>query len=446
MTLPDIPYDLAAERAVLAAILHDRNAVTEVVAWLVPDHFYLEKHAWVYEAMLACYHRREPPDRANITSELERQGRYTAIGGSAFFYELFSAVGRISPTSVASYAANVEQAATARDLIAAGGEIAALGYTTARPLEDRIRDAEERLFAIGQRRRLTRDFVTMASVANDTLDWLASDDEAGLSTGFYDLDNVLGGGLQPGDLVILAARPSMGKTALALSLLDYIGITAKRPAQMFSLEMARRQLAVRLAAMRAGVDTQRIRPGRLSERDFRAIADALAAIALDHILVDDTPCEHIDAMRAKARRAAAQQRPELIIVDYLGLAEAGGDNRVQEVSRITRNLKAMAREIGCPVIALSQLSRAVEGRAVKVPMLSDLRDSGSVEQDADVVMFLHREEYYDKHTDKKGVAELHIAKNRNGPLGVVPLRFDARLTQFGNLDTYRAPEGYDYAA
>lgn len=443
MTYPEMPYDWPAERATLAALLTSHEAVAQVASWLHPDHFGKESHAWVYEAVLACYSRREPPDRANVTSELERRGRLADLGGLAFFYRLFQDAGRVHAGAVATYAANVEQAAAARKLIHTGGEITSLGYERGRPFDERLREAEERLFALGQKRRQGSDFVTMAQVANDTLDWLCSDEQAGLATGFLDLDDKLGGGPQPGELIILAARPGVGKTAMALSILDNVCVRFAQPAQLFSLEMSRRQLAVRLAAMRAGIDVQRVRPGRLRHDEQRRIADALAAIALDDVLVDDTPCEHIEAMRAKARRAAATVQPAIIVVDYLGLAEAGGENRVQQVSAITRNLKAMAREIGCPVLALAQLNRAVEGRASKVPMLSDLRDSGSVEQDADVVMFLYREEYHDKESAQRGVAELHIAKNRSGPQGVVPLHFDARLTRFSNLLRYDSPEGYD---
>lgn len=437
----DMPYNLTAERAILSVLLQHREAIHDVAGWLQPAHFYLEKHAWVYEAIVACYGRREPADRATVTSELERQGRYAPIGGAAFFYELFTAAGRVSAGSVAAYAATVEQAAAARDLIATGGEITILGYDTARPLDERLREAEQRLFAIGQRRRLGRDFVTLSQVAAEVLDWLAGDDDPGLSTGFPDLDAILGGGFQPGDLVIVAARPSMGKTALALTLLYHICAERQHPAQLFSLEMSRRQLALRLVAMRSGMDVQRLRPGRMRAAEIQQATEALADIALSGVLVDDTPCEDILAMRAKARRAALEATPAVIIVDYLGLAEASGENRVQQVSAITRHLKAMAREIGCPVIALSQLSRAVEGRASKVPVLSDLRDSGSVEQDADTVLFLHREEYYDKAAPRGG-AEIHVAKQRNGPLGVVPLYFEARTTRFHSAATYAAPEGY----
>jgi replicative DNA helicase len=442
MAYPDLPFDLAAEHATLAALLTDKAAIAQVAHWLMPDHFYLEKHAWVYEAILACYSRREPPDKANVTSELERQGRFQPVGGLGFFYNLFRDAGRPNPAAIATYAANVEQTAISRQMVHLGGQIATLGYERGRPLEERQREAEEKVFALSQHRRIKRDFVTLSQVANDTMDWLCGDEPPGLATGFHDLDELLGGGPQPGDLIILAARPGMGKTALALSIIDNVCVRFAQPAQLFSLEMSRRQFAIRLAAMRGGVDVQRIRPGRLRPDEQRKIADALASLALDDVLVDDTPCEHIDAMRAKARRAAAETPPALIVVDYLGLAEAGGENRVQQVGYITRNLKAMAREIGCPVLALSQLSRAVEARASKVPMLSDLRDSGSVEQDADAVLFLHREDYYDPNTDRKGLAELHIAKNRSGPPGVVGLHFDARLTRFNNLSRYQPVEEY----
>jgi replicative DNA helicase len=428
MNPPTLPYDLQAERAALGAILLDRDAVTQVAGWLQPEHFYLEKHDLIYRAALACYSRREPPDLATVAAELRRQDQLELVGGASFLGELAAEV----PTAVhiEYYGRTVEETAAGRQLIQTGGKIAALGYDTTRPIGERIAGAEELVFNVGRRRKTGRDFVSFSQVANETLEWLTGDDSPGLLTGFYDLDDKLQG-LQPGDLVIIGARPSMGKTAMALALVDHICITLGQPAQIFSLEMNRRSLMVRLAAMRARIDVQRVRPGRLAADEMERFIDALSRLALDDLLVDDTPCEHIDAMRAKARRSAATVAPAMVVVDYLGLAEADGENRVQEVSKITRNLKAMARELECPVIALSQLSRAVEGRAVKVPTLADLRDSGSVEQDADIVMFLHRPEYYDKR-ERPGIAEVHIAKQRNGPLGTVELVFDGPRTQFLN--------------
>lgn len=447
---PDVPYDIGAEQATLVALLHDKEAAGVVASWLRPEHFYLEKHAWVYEAIQACYNRREPPDQTNVTSELHRLERLDAIGGLDFFYRLFRAVGRVNASGVASYAAKVEQTAADRMLIHVGGEITALGYERGRSHDERRREAEEKLFAVGQRRRMERDFVSLAQTAGDVVEWLSSDEEPGLPLGLPDLDRVLGGGLMPGELAILAARPSVGKTALALTILYHVCVQHAQPAQFFSLEMSRRQLAVRLAGMHSGIDVQRIRPRRLRGGEYQLVVDALAAIALDDVLVDDTPCEEVLAMRGKARRAAATTQPALIVVDYLGLAEGAGENRTQQVATITRNLKAMARELNVPVLALAQLNRAVEGRASKIPMLSDLRDSGAVEQDADVVMFLHREDYYDKATENRGSAEVHIAKNRSGPLGVVPLYFDAPTTRFRSMTTYQSPPGYgdeyDHAA
>lgn len=444
-----VPRDEIAERAVLGSVIRDPEAIGHVAGWLTAEHFYLEKHALIYEAMLACYHQGVAPVRHAVITELRRRVVTLPSGEERTAYDVVGGAGGIAaiagdgptPSRIAHYAEEVEAAAVGRALVETGAEITILGYDTRRPIGERIAAAEERLFRIGQRRRLARDFVTMAHVASETMDWLASDVEPGLPLGFPDLDDKLSGGLQPGDLCILAARPSVGKTSMALSILNSVCIEQGRPAQMFSLEMSRRQLAIRLAAMRAGLDVSKVRPGKLGEREMRLMAEALSQIALDGVLVDDTPCEHIDAMRAKARRAAAQTPPALIVVDYLGLAESDGENRVQEVSKISRHLKAMAREIGCPVLALSQLSRAVEGRAVKVPMLSDLRDSGAVEQDADQVMFLHRPGVYDQQVDAS-VTELHIAKNRNGPIGVVPLYFDGPRTQFRSLSHYSAPEGY----
>jgi replicative DNA helicase len=439
-----VPFDLPSERAVLGAILLDRDAIVAVAPWLPPDYFYLEKHAMVYEAMLACYNRREPPDLATVAAELRRQERLDLVGGIAFLAEIVAEV----PTAVhiEYYARAVESSAVRRRLIEAGGKIAAIGYDQTDDLESTLDKAEAELFNVSQRRS-TQDFVPIGQIVNQLFTQIESLQErrgevAGVATGYTDLD-ALTGGLQPSDLIILAARPSVGKTSLALSLAYNVALVGNHTVGVFSLEMSRDQLVQRILAMHTGIDMQRLRTGNLRGDELNLAFEGMGVLSELPIYIEDTPGLSITEVRSKARRLASETGVNLLMIDYLQLMSGRrSDNRVQEVSEISRGLKALAREINVPVIALSQLSRAVEGRQSHVPMLSDLRESGSIEQDADIVMFIYREELYDRETDKKGIAEIHIAKHRNGPLGVIPLRFEARTTQFQNLERYRAPEGY----
>jgi replicative DNA helicase len=439
-----VPFDLQAERATLGSILLDRDAIVVVAAWLPAEYFYLEKHALVYEAMLACYNRREPPDLATVAAELRRQERLDLVGGLALLGELAAEV----PTAVhiEYYARNVERTAVLRRLIEVGGKISTLGYDESEDLESTLDKAEAELFGVSQRRS-TQDFVPIGQIVNQLFTQIESLQErrgevAGVATGYTDLDE-LTGGLQPSDLIILAARPSVGKTSLALSLAYNVAFLANATVGVFSLEMSRDQLVQRILAMHTSIDMQRLRTGNLRADELNLAFEGMGVLSELPIYIEDTPGLSITEVRAKARRLHAEAGVDLLMIDYLQLMSGRRtDNRVQEVSEISRGLKALARELNVPVIALSQLSRAVEGRQSHVPMLSDLRESGSIEQDADIVMFIYREELYDKETDKKGIAEIHIAKHRNGPLGVIPLRFEARTTRFQNLERYRAPEGY----
>jgi replicative DNA helicase len=438
-----LPADINAERATLGSILLERDAIIVVAPWLPADYFYLEKHAWIYEAMLACYNRRVPPDISTVADELRRNERLDLVGGILYLSELTDDV----PTAVhvEYYARIVERTAVLRRLIEAGGKIAALGYDEQEDVEDTLDRAEAELFNVSQRRAM-EDFIHIRRVVDTYFEQITSLDEGqgdlvGVPTGYIDLDKITGG-LQRSDMIIIAARPSVGKTALALSLAYNIAIKAAHTVGIFSLEMSREQLVQRLLAMHTGIDTQRLRTGNISGH-LQTIIEAMGMLSEASLYIEDTPGLSIMEVRSRARRLRAQVGIDLLIVDYLQLMQARrSDNRVQEVSEISRGLKALARELNVPVIALSQLSRAVEGRVSHVPMLSDLRESGSIEQDADIVMFIYREELYDKETDKKGIAEIHIAKHRNGPLGVVPLRFENRTTTFQNLMRYAAPEGY----
>ncbi len=439
-----VPFDLQAERATLGAILLERDAIITIAPWLPSEYFYLEKHALIYEAMLACYNRREPPDLATVAAELRRQERLELVGGLGYLSDLAAEV----PTAVhiEYYARVVERTAVLRRLIEAGGKIAALGYDETADLDVTLDRAEAELFNVSQRRS-TQDFVAIGQVVNQLFTQIESLQErrgevAGVATGYPDLDG-LTGGLQPSDLIILAARPSVGKTSLALSLAYNVAFLSNATVGIFSLEMSRDQLVQRVLAMHTGIDMQRLRTGNLRSDELNLAFEGMGVLSELPIYIEDSPGLSITEVRSKARRLAAEVGVDLLMIDYLQLMSGRrSDNRVQEVTEISRGLKSLARELNVPVIALSQLSRAVEGRQSHVPMLSDLRESGSIEQDADIVMFIYREELYDKDTDKKGIAEIHIAKHRNGPLGVIPLRFEPRTTRFQNLERYRAPEGY----
>lgn len=432
----DIPHDLAAERAVLGSILLDREAIVVLAGWLPPEYFYLEKHAWVYEAALACFHRREPPDFATVAAELRRQERLELIGGLGFLGELLNDV----PTAahVEYYARSVERTAVRRRLIEAGGQIAALGYDERDALESTLDQAEQTLFTVSQRRG-AGELAHAGTLANEVFLHLSSEAEPALSTGLADLDRRVIG-WRPSRLYVVAARPGMGKTGFGLTTIAHCCRQGGR-ALLFSLEMDRAEVGMRLAAHLTGISSQAIEARSLSADQLGAVTDALGVFSEWGLLTSDIPAEHITALRGKARRAHAEKPIDLIVLDYLQLAEADGENRQQVIADIARGLKNLARELRVPVVALAQLNRAVEGRASKVPMLADLRESGEIEQAADAVLFLYRHEYYEPG-ERTGEAEIHIAKQRNGPLGLIPVRFDGPTTTFSDLERYREREGY----
>lgn len=438
-----LPSNIDAERATLGSILINREAIIAIAPWLPVAAFYLEKHAWIYEAMLACYNARIPPDIRTVSDELRRNDRLDAVGGIAYLADLVDSV----PTSyhVEYYAKIVERTSLLRQLIVAGGKIAALGYDEHEDIETTLDKAEATLFEISQRRS-TQDFVHIGQIIDtyyEQINYLQEHhgEVVGVPTGFRDMDEITGG-LQRSDLIILAARPSVGKTSFALSLAYNVATLSQATVGVFSLEMSREQLVQRLLALDTGISTHTLRTGHIRDTELQILMEAMGRLASTPIYIEDTPGLNVMEVRSKARRLQSEAGVDLIIIDYLQLlAGRRSDNRVQEVSEISRGLKSLARELNVPVIALSQLSRAVEGRTSHVPMLSDLRESGSIEQDADIVMFIYREELYDKETDKKGIAEIHIAKHRNGPIGVVPMRFEASTTRFMDL-SYRSPDGY----
>jgi replicative DNA helicase len=618
-----LPANIDAERATLGSVLINREAIIAIAPWLPATAFYLEKHAWIYEAMLACYNARIPPDIRTVSDELRRQDRLDGIGGIPYLADLVDSV----PTSyhVEFYARIIERTSLLRQLINAGGKIAALGFEENEDLEDVLDKAEATLFEVSQRRS-NQDFVHIGQIIDtyyEQINYLQEHhgEVVGIPTGFRDMDEITGG-LQRSDLIILAARPSVGKTSFALSLAYNVATISQASVGVFSLEMSREQLVQRLLSLDTGINVHSLRTGHMRDTELQMLMEAMGRLASSPIYIEDTPGLNVMEVRSKARRLQSEAGVDVIIIDYLQLlAGRRSDNRVQEVSEISRGLKALARELNVPVIALSQLSRAVEGRTSHVPMLSDLRESGcltgdtlvylpeqgiyrpicelvgqrgfevlaintdtwqfetrpvlrafstgvkpvykmttrlgrtiratanhkfltvdgwlrldeldttmrlalprvlpatddyqatmssaevagvatellqgvatvssvqlaqmvettqsevywdeivsiefdgeeevfdltveglhnfvannivvhnSIEQDADIVMFIYREELYDKETDKKGIAEIHIAKHRNGPIGVVPMRFEASTTRFMDL-SYRTPDGY----
>lgn len=435
------PHNIEAEQAVLGSLLIDRDAIIRVASFLRPDDFFRGAHAILYQALLDLYNRRTPADFVTVVDELERTGRLAEAGGVAYLTELLSVVP--SAVHVEYYARIVERTATLRRLINAGTEIVRLGFDERIEAEEAIERAERLIFDVSQR-RVDRDLVPVGQILEhffEKLDYIQHHrgQVIGVPTGFADLDK-LTGGLQRSDLIILAARPSVGKTSFQLSIAHHAAIRARKVVAIFSLEMSAEQLVQRLLAMETGVDTHRLRLGYIDEQEWDAISRAFGRLAEAPIFIDDTPGIGVMELRSKARRLMAEHGLDLVIVDYLQLMHSRrAENRVQEISEISRGLKALARELNVPVLALSQLSRAVETRSDHRPLLSDLRESGSLEQDADVVIFIYRDEIYNPDTDKRGIAEIIVAKHRNGPTDTVHLRFFERTARFADLELYREP-------
>jgi replicative DNA helicase len=431
------PQNIEAEQSVLGSILIDRDAIARVAGFLRPEDFYREAHRTIYQVTCDLFERREPADFVLVCDELERRGRLEQVGGPAYITSLINSV----PTAVnvEYYGRIVERCAILRRLITAAGQIAGVAYDNQHDAELAVDRAEQILFALTQRRR-AQDFVPISKVLTDYFDQieyvhLHRGQTFGVPTGFRKLDE-LTGGLQRSDLVVLAARPGMGKTSFALNIAAHAAQKGGVPVGVFSLEMSCEQLVQRLLCAEAGIDSHKLRTGYLEEDDFPRIASAMGSLNDLPIFIDDTPGISVMELRTKARRLQAEHDLGFVVVDYLQLMQGRmTDNRVQEVSEISRSLKSLARELNVPVLACSQLSRAVEQRQPKIPQLSDLRESGSIEQDADIVLFIYREELYDENTPKRGVAEIHIAKHRNGPLGKIDLHFAAHQTRFSDLET-----------
>lgn len=438
------PQNTEAEASLLGAILIDSDAVVKVADIVRPEDFYDERHARIYEAALQLYEKHSPIDVLTLSDQLKNTGMLDMIGGPSYLTELTNFVP--TATHADRYAEIVAQKGMRRRLIKASQSIAELGFDETQNLQELIENAETKLFEVSQQ-HIKQDISSIEHILSssfDRLDELHKDKGKlrGVPTGFRDLDNILAG-LQPSDLFILAARPSMGKTAFALNLAHNVAIKADMPVLLFSLEMSKEQLVDRLLAAEAGVNAWNLRTGNLTDEDFEKIGHAMGALSEAQIFIDDTPGITVSDMRTKARREAHQRPLGLIVVDYLQLMSGGsrfgGDaNRVQEISEISRGLKGIARELNVPVIALSQLSRSVESRSPQIPQLADLRESGSIEQDADVVAFIYREDYYNPETENKNIAKILIKKHRNGPTGDVDLYFDREKQRFRSLDTKHA--------
>ncbi len=436
------PHNMEAEQSVLGSLLIDRDAIIRVASYVKPEDFYISANGVIFQAILDLYNRREPTDFLTLSDELERRDALEDIGGVGYLSSLLNVV----PTAVhvEYYGRIVERTATLRRLIDAGTQIVGIGFQDNLDAEDAIDSAEQALFTVAQRRQ-TKDFQSIADVLDrffDRLDYLSQNrgEIVGIPSGFTDLDK-LTGGLQRSDLIILAARPSMGKSALALGMAYGAAVQHGMKVGFFALEMSAEQLVQRLLSTETGVDSHRLRLGQIDEGEWDRVSRAFGRLAEAQIFIDDSANASIMDIRSKARRLQAEHGLDLLIVDYLQLMSGRRtENRVQEISEISRGLKGIARELNVPVVALSQLSRAVETRADHKPMLSDLRESGSIEQDADIVMFIYREDKYEEDSDRKGIAELIVAKHRNGPVGTVNLRFFERHARFADLELYREPD------
>jgi replicative DNA helicase len=433
------PHNIEAEQSLLGSLLIDRDAIIKVASYVRSGDFYQSSNGTIYQAILDLYNRREPTDFVTLTDELARRERLDVVGGISYISSLLTTV----PTAVhvEYYGRIVERTATLRRLIDAGSEIVAIGYRDGVEVEDALDNAERALFAVSEARQ-TRDFQSISEVLDrffDQIDYMQQHrgEVVGVATGFADLDQ-LTGGLQRSDLIIVAARPSMGKTAFALGIAYGAAIQHGKTVGVFSLEMSAEQLVQRLLSTETGVDSHRLRLGQIDDNEWDRISRAFGRLSEANIFIDDSASAGIMDIRSKARRLQAEHGVDLIIVDYLQLMTGRRtENRVQEISEISRGLKGLARELNIPVVALSQLSRAVETRSDHRPMLSDLRESGSIEQDADIVMFIYREEKYDETTDKKGIAEIVVSKHRNGPVGSINLRFFEQTARFADLELYR---------
>lgn len=439
------PNNKEAEQSVLGSILIDKDSMIKVSDLIVPDDFYYDSHKMIYGAMLDLYNRHDPIDLLTLANLLEERKQIQTVGGPAYLAELTSSV----PTAshIFKYAQIVKNKATLRKMVQVGSVISSFGYTEDEEISGLLEKSEKEVFGISQT-FLKDKFVHLRDILDGRFEEFTKlhmadekDKIKGIPTGFKGLDRIVSG-FQPSDLVILAARPSMGKTALALSIAINAAIKGekKKSVGIFSLEMSKEQLVDRLFCSILGVDSWKLQHGKLNDREFEMMGSAMDTLNSAPIFIDDSVGASIAEVRAKARRLQMEHGLDMLIVDYLQLMSTGNNayagNRVQEISEISRSLKALGRELHIPIVALSQLSRAVEMRNPKIPQLADLRDSGSIEQDADVVMMMYRKDYYEENLpeDEKGITDIFIKKHRNGPIGNTELRFDKQRMQFFDID------------
>lgn len=428
------PQNVDAEESILGGILLDPEAIGRVADLLVAEAFYINDHKEIYKAALALHHQAKPTDLMSVTTWLYDHELLEKVGGQSKLAQLVDRT--VSAVNIDRFAALVIDKYLRRQLIEAGNEIVQLGYETSLELEIVLDQSEQKIFGLTQKRpqqglvpisdTLIQAFKEIESRQQDTA-------LPGIPSEFYDLD-AMTGGFQRSDLIIIAGRPSMGKTSFAVGMAR--NIAENLPVAIFSLEMSKEQLGLRLLASEAGIESNYLRTGRISQNQWGALSHALGTLSELPIYIDDTANQTVMQMRSQVRRLLAEKGGELglVLIDYLQLMEgSGSENRVQELSRITRSLKGLARELNVPVIALSQLSRGVEARTNKRPMMSDLRESGAIEQDSDLIIMLYRDEYYNENTPDRGIAEIIITKHRNGPTGVVKLLFDPQFTRFRNL-------------
>ncbi|NGP45217.1 replicative DNA helicase [Bacillaceae bacterium SIJ1] len=435
------PQNTEAEQAVLGAVFLDPASLTTASEIVVPEDFYKTTHQRIFETMLVLAEKNEPVDLVTVTSELADHKILEEIGGVSYLTQLADA----APTAanIEYYARIVEEKSILRRLIRTATDIIEDGYTRDDEVESVLSDAEKHIMAVSNRKN-TGQFQQIKDVLVETYDNIEllhtrQGDITGIPTGFSELDRMTAG-FQRSDLVIVAARPSVGKTAFALNIAQNVGIHAEENVAIFSLEMGAQQLVMRMLCAEGNIDAQRLRTGKLTPDDWQKLTMAMGSLSNAGIFIDDTPGIRVNDIRAKCRRLKMEHGLGMILIDYLQLIQGNarsGENRQQEVSEISRSLKALARELEVPVIALSQLSRGVESRQDKRPMMSDIRESGSIEQDADIVSFLYRDDYYDKESESENIIEIIIAKQRNGPVGTVELAFVKEYNKFVNLEVRR---------
>ncbi len=429
------PHSVEAEQSVLGSILLDKDAMISVSETLIPEDFYKEAHRVIYECMLKLYNNQSEIDLITLADELRDQGYLDDIGGIAYITSLSTIVPTTS--NIKYYVNIVKEKSISRQLISAANDIINLGYDSSTKVEDVLENAEKKIFDISQE-RTTNDFQPINQVLTETLSMLEKlyeekSDVTGLTTGFRDLNKKING-LQRSDLLLIAARPAMGKTAFALNLVQNAALKGDASVAVFSLEMSKEQLVQRMVSAQSSVELKKIKTGTLAANDWPRITDGMAVLSGAKIHIDDTPGIKISELRSKCRKLKIEKGLDLVLIDYLQLMEGEGHNesRQQEIAKISRSLKILAKELDCPVVALSQLSRAPEQRADHRPMLSDLRESGSIEQDADIVMFLYRDEYYNPDTERKNIGEVIVAKNRHGETGAVELVWFGEIQKFAD--------------